>query len=53
MVMAVRPYAIRFTATEMNRLAAVLDCRRRLALGVGLRWRDEPASDQLLATRTF
>ena len=52
-VMAVRPYAIRFTATEMNRLAAVLDCRRRLALGVGLRWRDEPSSDQLLATRTF
>ncbi|MDQ1697230.1 MAG: hypothetical protein QOJ03_2583 [Frankiaceae bacterium] len=36
-LMAVRPYAIRFTATEMNRLAAVLDCRRRLlmALTVG------------------
>ena len=52
-VMAVRPYAIRFTATELNRLAAVLDCRRRLALGVGLRWRDDPAPDQLLASRTF
>lgn len=52
-VMAVRPYAIRFTATEMNRLAAVLDCRRRLALGASLRWRDEQASDQFLATRAF
>ena len=52
-VMAVRPYAIRFTATEMNRLAAVLDCRRRLTMGVGLRWREEPAPDHLLATRTF
>ena len=31
-VMAARPFAVRFTATEMNRLAAVLDCRRRLAL---------------------
>ena len=41
-VMAVRPYAIRFTATELNRLAAVLDCRRRLAWGASLRWRDEP-----------
>ena len=29
-VMAARPYSIRFTATEINRLAAVLDCRRRL-----------------------
>lgn len=52
-VMAVRPYAIRFTATEMNRLAAVLDCRRRLALGVGLRWRDDPGPDQLVASRAF
>jgi len=48
-VMAVRPYAIRFTATEMNRLAAVLDCRRRLAMGVGLRWRDEDAPAALSA----
>jgi hypothetical protein len=40
-VFAARPYAIRFTATELNRLAAVLDCRRRLALGASLRWRDE------------
>lgn len=31
-VLAARPYAIRFTATEMNRLAAVLDTRRRLEL---------------------
>jgi hypothetical protein len=29
-VIASRPYSIRFTATEINRLAAVLDCRRRL-----------------------
>src|SRR3954471_24444542 len=29
-VMAARPYSIRFTATEINRLAAVLDCRPRL-----------------------
>ena len=29
-VVASRPYSIRFTATEINRLAAVLDCRRRL-----------------------
>lgn len=27
---AARPYAIRFTATELSRLAAVLDCRRQL-----------------------
>jgi predicted amino acid-binding ACT domain protein len=40
-VLASRPYAIRFTATELNRLAAVLDCRRRLALGASLRWRDD------------
>jgi len=52
-VMATRPYAIRFTATEMNRLAAVLDCRRRLALGASLRWRDELAADQVVATRAF
>jgi hypothetical protein len=44
-VMAARPYAIRFTATELNRLAAVLDCRRRLAWGAGLRWRDDAAAD--------
>ena len=42
-VLAARPYAIRFTATELNRLAAVLDCRRRLTWGASLRWReDEP-----------
>jgi hypothetical protein len=41
-VLAARPYAIRFTATELNRLAAVLDCRRRLEMGAGLRWRDDP-----------
>lgn len=29
-IMAARPYAIRFTATEVNRLVAMLDCRRRL-----------------------
>jgi len=29
-VIAARPYSIRFTATEINRLEAVLDCRRRL-----------------------
>lgn len=29
-VMAARPYAMRFTATEILRLTAVLDCRRRL-----------------------
>jgi predicted amino acid-binding ACT domain protein len=40
-VMAARPYAIRFTATELNRLAAVLDCRRRLAWGAELRWRED------------
>src|SRR4051794_18622667 len=27
---AARPYSVRFTATEINRLSAVLDCRRRL-----------------------
>src|SRR3954452_6618971 len=43
-VMAARPYAIRFTATEMNRLAAVLDCRRRLTLAAALRWRDDPGA---------
>lgn len=52
-VMAARPYAVRFTATEMNRLAAVLDCRRRLALGASLRWREEPGADQLAAARAF
>lgn len=52
-VMAMRPYAIRFTATEMNRLAAVLDCRRRLTMAAGLRWRDDGAPDQLVATRAF
>jgi predicted amino acid-binding ACT domain protein len=52
-VIAVRPYAIRFTATEMNRLAAVLDCRRRLTMGVGLRWREESSPDHLLAARAF
>jgi hypothetical protein len=45
-VMAVRPYAIRFTATELNRLGAVLDCRRRLTWAAELRWRDEPVSVQ-------
>lgn len=29
-VLASRPYSVRFTATELNRLSAVLDCRRRL-----------------------
>jgi len=29
-VLAARPYVIRFTATEVRRLVAVLDCRRRL-----------------------
>src|SRR4051812_13157495 len=29
-VMAARPFAVRFTATEINRVVAVLDCRRRL-----------------------
>jgi predicted amino acid-binding ACT domain protein len=29
-VLAARPYAIRFTATELSRLVAVLDCRRQL-----------------------
>ena len=29
-VLAARPYAMRFTATEINRLVAVLDCRRML-----------------------
>ncbi|HVA59282.1 MAG TPA: ACT domain-containing protein [Mycobacteriales bacterium] len=29
-VMAARPYAVRFTATELHRLVAVLDCRSRL-----------------------
>jgi len=52
-VLASRPYAIRFTATEMNRLAAVLDCRRRLILAAGLRLRDEPPPDQLVASRAF
>ena len=52
-VMAARPYAIRFTATEMNRLAAVLDCRRRLELGASLRWRDEQHADHLVASRAF
>jgi len=40
-VLAARPYTIRFTATELNRLAAVLDCRRLLALVGRPRWRDE------------
>src|SRR5438477_532654 len=45
-VLAARPYAIRFTATELNRLAAVLDCRRLLALVGRARWHDEaPDSD--------
>jgi hypothetical protein len=52
-VLASRPYAIRFTATEMNRLAAVLDCRRRLILAAGLRLRDEPPPDQLIASRVL
>ena len=30
-VFAARPYAVRFTATEVRRLVALLDCRRRLA----------------------
>lgn len=34
-VLAARPYAIRFTATELNRLAAVLDCRMQALSGVG------------------
>lgn len=29
-VLAARPYSMRFTATELNRLSAVLDCRRGL-----------------------
>lgn len=29
-VLAARPYAIRFTATELSRLAALLDCRKQL-----------------------
>jgi predicted amino acid-binding ACT domain protein len=29
-VLGARPYAIRFTATELSRLTAVLDCRRQL-----------------------
>jgi predicted amino acid-binding ACT domain protein len=29
-VLGARPYAIRFTATELSRLSAVLDCRRQL-----------------------
>lgn len=29
-VLGVRPYAIRFTATELSRLSALLECRRRL-----------------------
>jgi predicted amino acid-binding ACT domain protein len=29
-VLGARPYAIRFTATELTRLSAVLDCRRQL-----------------------
>ena len=29
-VLGARPYAIRFTATELSRLSAVLDCRREL-----------------------
>lgn len=52
-VLAARPYAIRFTSTELNRLAAVLDCRRRLALGASLRWRDERTPDQFVASRAF
>jgi predicted amino acid-binding ACT domain protein len=52
-VLASRPYAIRFTATEMNRLAAVLDCRRRLILAAGLRLRDDPPPDQLIASRVL
>jgi predicted amino acid-binding ACT domain protein len=31
-VLGARPYAIRFTATELSRLSAVLDCRRQLIL---------------------
>jgi hypothetical protein len=29
-VLGARPYAIRFTATELSRLAALLDCRRQV-----------------------
>lgn len=34
-VIASRPYSIRFTATEINRVGAVLDCRRMLAAAAG------------------
>jgi hypothetical protein len=51
-VVAARPYSIRFTATEINRLAAVLDCRRRLvesrrhpAESTLLRWSGNLAND--------
>lgn len=36
-LLGARPYAIRFTATELSRLTAVLDCRRQL-----IRSREEP-----------
>jgi predicted amino acid-binding ACT domain protein len=39
-VLAARPYAIRFTATEVRRLVAVLECRRRLRSAV------HPAQDE-------
>jgi hypothetical protein len=29
-VLAARPYGIRFTSTELSRLAALIDCRRQL-----------------------
>ncbi|MDX6231678.1 MAG: hypothetical protein QOH68_637 [Nocardioidaceae bacterium] len=48
-VMAARPYAIRFTATELNRLAAVLDCRRRLTWGASLRWREDASINPVAA----
>ncbi|HEX3900206.1 MAG TPA: ACT domain-containing protein [Mycobacteriales bacterium] len=37
-VLGARPYAIRFTATELSRLSALLDCRRQL-----IRSREESA----------
>jgi hypothetical protein len=52
-VLAVRPYAIRFTATEINRLVAVLDCRHRLALGASLRWRDDVSADDPATRMTW
>jgi predicted amino acid-binding ACT domain protein len=36
-VLGARPYAIRFTATELSRLSALLDCRRQL-----IRSREQP-----------